>query len=51
MWVAASECSVCGWPEANARLIQNDEGVVVGVELTCLICGAMEYISHERDIV
>jgi len=46
--IAHSECPTCGWPEAKAHFVHaEDEGLVVGIWMTCVVCNTSWYIEHE----
>lgn len=47
LYYASSTCPACDWPEADAELVEDDEGLVVAVAFNCRACTTMTVIHHE----
>ena len=45
-WDACSNCLSCGWPDADAEPIENDDGIVEAVMFTCRACGESSILVH-----
>ena len=45
-WDACSNCLSCGWPDADAEPIENDDGILEAVMFTCRACGESSILVH-----